>query len=346
MKDSAIPKFKELLDTCEIAYKEKKADYTILVGPNETPCVFRSQETYTNLRSVEFGSLRCDELAYWEKQAYLVFLGRLRDTRGPLTMRAATTPNSLNFFYELFKKQIDEGDPRAIERELILTSTLQNRHLPDSYIQLLKDSYDDEMLEQELNGGFFAKSGRTYYNFTREKNVKPVQFDPKRPVIIGMDFNVHPMTAICMQHYDDTTRVFKEFWLENSNTEAMINRLINHFGSAEGITIIPDNTGDNRKTNSSKTDLGLLREAGFNVPRTRNPQRKDRFNNINRRLQRGLLEIDPSCTRLIEDLNYFVDGEEKKTPMLGHISDALGYPEWYYFPILIRVKQESKAYQW
>jgi phage terminase large subunit len=268
MMDSAIPNFKNLLDSIGIVYKESKSQHSILVGPNETPCLFRSQETHTNMRSVEFGSLRCDELAYWEREAYLVFLGRLRDTKGPMHMRAATTPNGLNFFYELFKKDIEEKNKGYEKREMIRTSTRDNKHLPEDYIDLLESSYDTQMLEQELKGGFFASGTRTYYNFTRENNVRKCEFDPSLPVVIGMDFNVNPMTAVVMQHHGDNTHVFKEFWIENSNTEAMIDMIKNYFGGSDGITIIPDSTGDNRKTNSSKTDLALLREAGFNVPRS------------------------------------------------------------------------------
>jgi hypothetical protein len=63
---------------------------------------------------------------------------------------------------------------------------------------------------------------------------------------------------------------------------------------------------------------------------------------VNGRLEKGLIEIDPSCKKLILDLSSFVEADEKKTPLLGHISDALGYAEWFNFPIDIRGLEAAK----
>jgi hypothetical protein len=75
---------------------------------------------------------------------------------------------------------------------------------------------------------------------------------------------------------------------------------------------------------------------GFEIPRFSNPPRKDRFNNMNGRLAHDLIEIDPSCVKLIKDLSFYVEADQAKTPMLGHISDSASYAEWYTFPINIR----------
>lgn len=331
MRDSSIPSFINFLDQCRISYITIKSRHEFLLGPQQTRVIFRSQEVAEKMRSVEIGSLFADELAYWDEFNYKTFLGRLRDKNGPCIMRAATTPNGMNFFYELFVEHVKDS------RELIQTSSLQNKHLPDSYIQMLEESYDSMLLKQERDGQFLnVNGGLTYYAFNRERNVKPIKFNGDKQISIGMDFNVNPMTAVCAFDDGNISRYFKEFYLENSNTDEMCKTIKSYFGTSKGITIIPDSTGQNRKTCSSVTDHQILRDHGFTVPPFWNPHRRDRFNNINGRLEHGYIEIDPSCKHLIKDFEFFVEQDESKTPMLGHISDAAGYREWHYHPINLK----------
>ena len=337
MKDAAIPGFKRFLDQCGIPYEFIKSDYQFNIGNDKIKAIFRSQETADMMRSVEIGDLFADEFAYWDEDNYKTFVSRVRDKNGPLIIRGATTPNGLNYVHELFV------EAKSPNRELIFTSSDENKHLPESYLQMLEESYDEKMLQQERHGQFInVAGGLAYYAFNKARNVKPCVLQNNKPVYIGMDFNVDPMTAVACQYEGRITRVIKEFWLENSNTEQMGKTIAAYFGTTRGITIIPDSTGANRKTSSTLTDHAILRELGFEVPKFHNPLRSDRFNCVNGRLDHGLIEVDPSCVKLIRDLEFFVEADEKKTPMLGHVSDALGYGEWYHFPIDIRGLNEAK----
>jgi hypothetical protein len=337
MKDAAIPGFKKLLDQSGIPYEYMKSDYQFNIGPQKTKAIFRSQETADMMRSIEIGNLKADEAAYWNEDNYKTFVSRIRDKNGPLTVRVGTTGNGLNFIHQLFV------EAKSPNRELIFTSSDENKHLPESYLQMLEESYDEKMLQQERHGQFInVAGGLAYYAFNKARHVKPCQLMNNRPVYIGMDFNVNPMTAVACQYDGRITRVIKEFWLENSNTEQMGKTIAAYFGTTRGITVIPDSTGANRKTSSTLTDHAILRELGFEVPKVHNPLRRDRFNCVNGRLDHGLIEVDPSCVKLIRDLEFFVEADEKKTPMLGHISDAFGYGEWYHFPIDIRGLNEAK----
>lgn len=331
MKDAAIPAFKRFLEQCNIPYEFIKSDYQFNIGPNQIKAIFRSQETADMMRSIEIGDLFADEFAYWDEDNYKTFVSRVRDKNGPLIIRGATTPSGLNFVHQLF---VEANSPN---REIIFTSSDDNKHLPPEYLQMLEESYDAKMLQQERHGQFInVAGGLTYYSFNAQQHVKPCPIQSHKPITIGMDFNVNPMTATCSQYEGNKTRVVKEFWLENSNTEQMGKTIAAFFGGTRGLTLIPDSTGNSRKTCSSMSDHAILREMGFEIPRFSNPPRKDRFNNINGRLAHNYIEVDPSCTKLIKDLSFFVEADQAKTPMLGHISDTLGYSEWYTFPINIR----------
>jgi hypothetical protein len=343
MTDSSIPEFIDLMDACGIVFEPIKSQHLFYVGPQRARVIFRSQEIYQKMRSVQLGSLFCDELAYWDERAYKTFLGRLRDKRGPLIVRAASSPNGLNFFHKIFIEDVENNPELQEVRKLIMTASTDNRHLPEMYLQMLESTYDSRLIKQERDGLFInLGGGLAYYAFSRERNVKACPIVNGRPLYICMDFNVNPMTAVACQYDGQRTRVVHEFWQENSYTEQMGKVIAAFFGGTRGITIIPDSTGANRKTSSTLTDHAILRELGFEVPKVHNPLRRDRFNCVNGRLERGLIEIDPSCVKVIRDMEAFVEADEKKTPMLGHISDAMGYGEWFHFPFDIRGLNEMK----
>ena len=322
MRDVAMPLFENFLDEMGIRYEQKKSEKMYIVR-GKTRVIFRSLDAPDKMRSVEIGSLYIDELAYADEYAFKTFLGRLRDKKGSMRLRAATTPNGFNFVYVHFVEGL---------RKIVYMSTYENKHLPESYIEDIESSYDSEMRKQELEGEFInIGSTRTYYQFLREKNVADlgsIQAGFEGRLDVGMDFNVNPMTAVVGAVVDDKLYIFSERFLKNSNTFQMRDNLKESYGN--DLLIVPDSTGRARKTSAAKSDHELLKEY-FTVARAPNPPRKERFNCVNNLLEKGKLIIDKSCVNLIKDMDRFDDSG--KDDQLGHISDALGYLAWYYFPI-------------
>jgi phage terminase large subunit len=201
------------------------------------------------------------------------------------------------------------------------------------------------MPESERNRflyGLFSESsdGQAYYAFDRDRHVDAKATKMMGTIYIGMDFNVHPMTAIICQVINNVLIVFDEVYLENSDTYKMRDHLVRH-GYA-GSTIIPDSTGANRKT-SGATDFQILKEVGFTIPTVRNPLQVDRVNNINRLLTEDRIKINPKCKKLITDLEKvnWKDGKLDQTgenKMLTHISDCLGYACWKLLPLEATVR--------
>lgn len=325
MEDAAIPGFKRFLDDNEIESEWCASDYMFLINGN-TQALFRSQDTAHNMRSVEIDSLFCDELAYWPEKNFKTLQGRLRGTAGRRIMRAATTPKGFNHFWEMFVKK------QASHRKLIYTSSRDNKHLPDEYISDLEESYDSDLALQEIEGQFVNVGyGKIYYKWNQQVNMHSFELIPHLPLQAFMDFNVNPMTAVIAQVTDEELFVWDEVWLENSNTYAMRDFLLEKYG--RGMQIIPDAAGNQRKSSATQTDHGILREAGFDVARVRNPARKDRFNCVNNLFEKGRIHVHPRCKKLAWDLSVFADDGAEGT---GHISDCLGYGAWYHFPIRIR----------
>lgn len=283
-----------------------------------------SAENYDAHRGIEVGEWLADEAAYYSKEAYDVFAGRLRDKRGSLQSLFVSSPNGFNWLYDLF---IKEGSNNPMY-ETISATTENNPHLPRGYIEHLKSTYSESQIEQELMGKFVnISSGKTYYAFDREKNVCDNVSLARGTVFIGMDFNVGFMCSVVLQFLNDKLYIYDEVTLRDSDTYQMANELRKRgYG---GATVIPDSTAANRKT-SGQSDFEILRQAGFTIKSTRNPFVMDRVNCVNKLLRDEEIIISSKCKVLIADLEQVVwkgnkldqSGQSKD---LTHISDALGY---------------------
>jgi PBSX family phage terminase large subunit len=327
LRDASIQRFQAILQELGIKYKFNKSEFMFLVGKSETKVIFRSLEVAEKMRSVEIGSLYIDEAAYAKKDDFNTFLGRLRDKNGSCRLVVASTPNGFNWLYDYFVLG---------NRKIIKMSTYDNPFLPAGYLQMLEESYDEQLQKQELKGEFINLSSFSVYSFfDREKHVKVLS---DRVSFCGLDFNVDPFCGVFGYSENDTIYITDELYLRNSNTIKAREEIAAKYST--DVFLIPDATGSARRTSASKSDHELLREYGFQVARTRNPFVKDRRASVNNLLNKGRIIISPDCKNLIKDLEQLQ--QDNKNDMLSHISDALGYVCYYFFP-LSRNRRENKT---
>lgn len=325
LKTATMPALVELLDEYGIQYKYNINDSILSVGSTNVYCV--GMENYDYLRGVEVGWAWSDECAFYRKMAFDVLLGRIRDPKGPCQWRGTTTPNAYNWLYEVF---VEKPIPSS---RVIYCRTKDNvANLGEGYLETLQAQYDSRFGKQELEGLFVnIHEGNVYHAFDRNKHVKPVYQDHRSPIFIGLDFNVHPLCGVFLHFIDNKIYVFDELYQEHSNTFHAAKEIIRRYAGAD-LEAITDDSGSKRKTSSSKTDRKILEDVGIKVDnRFRNPFIKDRVNNINRLLEQERIIIDPNCKKLIKDLEQFT--YEGKQPMLGHITDGLGYVVWKLLPM-------------
>lgn len=235
--------------------------------------------------------------------------------------------------YQVFELKIDPDDMEAMDKEtakdyesfqMNVQGNLHN--IDEQYIKMLEKLPERER-QRFLLGEYSDESdGQIYYEFKRDVHVAPVKRVPGT-LFIATDFNITPHCSIGFQFIDGGIRIFSEFFLMNSDTPRAISEWESKgFG---GCTVIPDSTGKARKSNSGRSDFDAIRDAGMDIMSSHNPFVKDRVNNVNRCFKEGSITIDPSCKKLINDLertcwknNKIDSGPEG---LLGHISDALGY---------------------
>ena len=244
-------------------------------------------------------------------------------------------PTKKHWSYSLWVRGVnpDSGEPidRSKYASILMNPADNLQNIDSEYISEILDNLSDKERARFRDGQFTDSSeGVAYYAFERDINVHEHDL-PKKPMtlMVGMDFNVNPMTAVVGYYINDRFIIIDELYLPNSDTYIMANELIKKgYG---GASVYPDSTGKRRQT-SGRTDHSILREAGFNVIGTLNPFVRDRVNNVNRLLRDGRIIINPKCKKLINDLEKVVwDGSnlDKKTDeSLTHISDALGYWCW------------------
>jgi len=161
--------------------------------------------------------------------------------------------------------------------------------------------------------------------------------------MIGMDFNVSPMTAVVAQRAGDQCQIIHEIVLMNSNTQEIMDEINRKYEGRQG-AVHPDPSGVARKTSApvGETDFTLIEQAGWPVYRATTYLLVDRINSVNAMLcnaqgQRRLL-ISPSCTHLIKALDGLTYKQDTKLPDkssgLQHITDALGYLIMGAFPMV------------
>jgi PBSX family phage terminase large subunit len=323
LKKATLTKFFEILDKLQIPFKYKVNDGIIEIFDSKIYAI--SMEKYDLLRGIEVGWAWSDECAFYKEEAFNVLIGRIRDKTAPCQWKGTTTPNGFNWLYSTF---VESPLPKST---VITSNTLDNlENLHEGYVNALKAQYDTKLAQQELDGQFInLTSGKVYYAFNRDKHVQPVD-ERNALMYVGLDFNVNPLCGVFCFQRDHKIYVSQELYQHDSNTFKAAKEILARY-PYQPIKVVPDSTGDRRRSSAKNTDHEILRRAYLDVVPFTNPSQKDRFNNLNRLLDHNMLYIDPKCTKLIEDLEKLT--HDNKDEMLGHITDALGYACWHLNPL-------------
>lgn len=323
LQKATLPVFFEVLDKFGIQYQYKSQAGEIHIG--DTVVYAISMEKYDLLRGIEVGWAWSDECAFYKEEAFNVLIGRIRDKNGSCQWKGTTTPNGFNWLYTRFVEK-----PMASSKVVYSRTTDNLANLPTKYVATLQEQYDSRLAQQELEGQFVnLSSGKVYYSFDREQHLRSHD-EGYSDIYCGLDFNVHPLCGVYAHEANGKIYITGELYQEDSNTFAAAKEILQNY-PVRPVTVVADDSGAKRKTSSKNTDHEILRLANLHVIKFRNPLVKDRYNNINRLLAKGLLYIDPKCKKLIQDLEKLT--YDNTDPMLSHISDALGYVCWHLNPL-------------
>ena len=332
-----VQPFSQLLDdmNCPYEYNQSKHRFRTAAGNikiyqlQKPQRIIGAELTFIGFDEFDVESWKNCDIAF--KKA----IGRMRGSDN-CEIYIVTSPEGFHYTHKIFVT--DDNDDRLLVRG----KTTDNTYLPEAYVKLLESNYDENLLKAYRDGEFVNLSAlSTYHSFNREKNVKEVKYNPKKPIHIGQDFNTDPLCAVLWQEYHDkpNIRVFKTYSLSHAGegdllTERLCEQIKQEYPNNTYYSY-PDATGRAKHSSARYSDIDILRRHFKVRVKHINPLVVNRVNAMNRALQDNMI-IDPSCQDLINDLERTTNKPntreiDKSNKTLTHLTDALGYSvEWLY----------------
>jgi len=263
-----------------------------------------------------------------------------------------STPAGFDSFYDLFETATNDstGSWEAFSGPSTCNPFFSQAEFEAARSEMTEAVFAQEILAEfrDLTSGKAyltngAHNHRTTSPFTRDGSL----ISPHLPIVVGMDFNVTPISWVLGQTNGLNFYWFDEIYLENSHTqEASIELIEKVKDHKAGVTICGDASGNAMKTSAvGRSDYAIieqmLTDAGIrweNITPASNPSVKDRVNTVNMRLKNAQGETSmwyhpEKCKHLKRDLERVVWKvgasailDQHKDPSLTHMSDAMGYP--------------------
>ncbi len=345
--DMLVPKLHSLLTEINIPYSHHKQTSKIITPYGEI--WMRSMDNPDSIVSYSVGYSIVDEVDVVHPNIREDAMKRIASRNSFQKSEAnqidfVSTPEGFAYMYNFFVKNQNEN------KCLLRLKTIDNKeNLADGYIQGLKEQYTEDQLKAYLNGEFVnLTSGSVYYKFDRKVNHINKIAGKYDMLHVGMDFNVGNMSAVI--HVIEDKPIAVAEIVKVMDTEQMCIILKEKYPTNH-IIIYPDASGAQRNTATTKTDISILKQAGFVVKaRSVNPPVNDRVKNMNRMFCNGKNEIGylvnthccPEYTEALEKLAY-KGGVPDKTSGFDHITDAAGYFIYYEYPLRISVNFEVQT---
>lgn len=336
----AIPAFEDFFINANIKYKLNKSE-SVIQADGFGQIIFRSYDNPKRIIAFEVFSAIVDEIDTLKKdEASFVWRKVTERVRQDVKSKAknsiavVTTPDQgyNGFLYEKWHKIKQEG------YVVYKASTYDNPFLPDGYIQSILNNYDPILADLYLRGEIVSlNQNKVYHFYDRVKHYTNKTVDDFNELKIGLDFNIGGTVATV--HGLSNNKLYRVDEFVSHDTFDFINNLSRY--KNKNISIYPDASGQNRKTNASETDIQMIQRAGYYVyVNNQNPAVRDRINAYN-----GLLAHDryfvnydkcPKGANALENQGYDDKGDPEKWnthPAIDDYNDSSGYVVSYIFPI-------------
>lgn len=336
----AMPGVEEDLAMMGLKFHVNKSEFKIDVAGYGF-IIFRSYDNPSKIVSFEVAHSIVDEIDTLPMdKAALVWRKITERTRqkfdGKNTIGVVTTPdNGINgFVYHKWVKLQQKG------YVLYKASTYSNPFLPKDYAEQILANYDPVLAELYLLGDFVSlNKNKVYHFFDRKKHhVQRVLNEHDTLIHIGLDFNIGGTCAVVFVIDNNVPIAVDEF--VSHDTQDFINNLTRY--ENKKIIIYPDASGKASRTNASQSDIGMIRQAGYQLQyNPTNPAVRDRINSYNGLLSHGRFFINtdkcPNLTNALETQGYDDRLEPEKFnthPAIDDWVDSSGYFIAFKFPVI------------
>lgn len=323
LRDIFVPEMRIALEEWNIPYKFNASNsiFTLFINRIETKILCMSAENVERLVGVNAAWAIMDEFDTSKTEvaikAYQKLLGRLR-AGNVRQLVITTTPEGFRAAHQLFVKEADDS------KRLIKAKTTDNKYLPEDFIETLRQQYPENLLEAYINGNFVnLTSGSVYPYFDRVKHDSKVVQENTEMLYVGQDFNVGGSCSRVHVIRDNVVIQVDEF--VSKDTYEIVENLRLRYKNNH-IIMFPDASGSKGSTNSTKSDLAILREAGIQIDvGPSNPRIRDRVNAFNAMLSQNRYLINtercPRSTEAMEQQAYDSNGDPEKFSGAATVDD-------------------------
>ena len=330
-KDIAWKTLKQLIPLAWVKSKNETDLKVELV--NGSMIELKGTENAMALRGRSLAGVVLDEAAFMGSDVWFeVIRPALADKQG-WALFISTPDGTASWFYDLWC-YVPEDETGEWQRWSY--TTIDGGNVPAEEVEAARAQLDSRTFRQEFEASFENLSGLVAVSFG-DANISSVAKDIFiMPLLLGVDFNVDPMSGICAVKDDDTLYVFDEVMLTGgATTWDFAEEVTRRYGVDRRIIACPDPTGGARKTSGvGVTDHTILRRSGFTVTSPKAPWKiRDKITAVNTALldASGTRRtfIHPRCKELIKSLRTLTyapnTGLPNKNLGVDHAFDAFGY---------------------
>jgi len=226
---------------------------------------------------------------------------------------------------------------------VIETTYLDNPKLDEDDVSVLLEmkKYDIQQYNiYALNQWGVLNTNQVYHNFVFLKHTTELTINDFQVLHVGVDFNIGGCVGVVCGVIGNKVYIVDGWAVYD--TDAIVTQLKHAKYKGKEIIVYPDASGKANKTNSSRSDLQIIRDGGFRVLSNKaNPAVRDRVNAVNRMFATDKILINGKLEKLIYSLQtqaYKDNGEpekfkEHKGGAVDDWNDAIGYLIAYLFSI-------------
>ena len=276
------------------------------------------------LRGRSLSGVVLDEAAFMDAEVWFeVIRPALADKQG-WALFISTPDGTASWFYDLWC--YCEDDPTNEWKRWCYT-TIEGGNVPADEVEAARAQLDPRTFRQEFEASFENLTGLVAISFSDDNISTDAKDISIQPLLLGVDFNVDPMSGICAVKDADTLYVFDEIMLTGgATTWDFAEEVTRRYGVDRRVIACPDPTGGARKTSGvGVTDHAILRRSGFTVQSPRSPWKiRDKITAVNTGLMDASgarrVKIHPRCKELIKS------SEPSPTPLeRAYLTKILGW---------------------
>jgi len=300
---------------------------------NDSMIELKGTENAMALRGRSLAGVVLDEAAFMDSEVWFqVIRPALADKQG-WALFISTPDGTASWFYDLWCYVPD--DPTGEWNRWSYT-TIDGGNVPKEEVEAARAQLDARTFKQEFEASFENLTGLVAVSFSDDNISTDAKDISIAPLLLGVDFNVDPMSGICAVKDGENLYVFDEIMLTGgATTWDFAEEVTRRYGVDRRVIACPDPTGGARKTAGiGATDHSILRRSGFNVSAPRSPWKiRDKITSVNTALfdATGTRRtfIHPRCKELIKSLRTLTyapnTGLPNKNLGVDHAFDAFGY---------------------